>query len=248
MILAKLSLFFAIGMTPALVLALRGMVRGFGGGFHAGGGVGHFYGGHYGGGYYGGHGAYAWHAGYRGPWYGTGWAYPYYGFGFGVRIGFGWAPYSYWVPYPYGYGHGPWIVPRYYSPSSSQCDYRHPSSTIGEEDCQGSRHVPRTMNSESPNVTRLPNQNPSPDPGEPPETYTPDPSKQIRVISNKSPLRREVKNAIATLRAMPPAARQRWINSAHFEHFSPQERALVRQVFEDPSVNEKTDITLANVH
>lgn len=250
-VFAKFSLFVAIGVTPTLLLAQHGMVRGMGGGFHGGGGVGHFYGSHYGAGYYGGHGIYAWHAGYHGPWYRTGWGYPYYGIGFGVSIGFGWAPYPYWVPYPYayGYGYGPWLVPRYYSPSNDECDYRHQSPTIGGQDCQSSSYVPRTMDSVSPNATRSPDRNPSRDPGtEPPDTYTLDQSNQVKLISNKSTLRRELKNALATLRAMPPAARQRWLNSGHYEHFSPEERALLKQVSDNQPLSNPIHVALANAH
>lgn len=234
----KLAMLCAFVITPALLLAQRGMARGFAGGFHAGGGVGHFHHGHYGAGSYGGHGFYAWHPGYHGRWYGTGWSYPYYGFGFGVSIGFGWTPYSYWAPYPSVYGYGPWLVPRYYSPSDGICDYRHPTSTNQGQDCQNSRHVPRTIAPASPNVTRAPDRNRSLDPGgEDPDTYDPDQSNQIRLTSNNPPLRREMKNALATLRAMPPGARQRWINSGHYKNLSAEERALLKRVSEDKAEN-----------
>jgi len=243
MVIAKLSLFVAMGTVPSL--AQQGMVRTFGGGFQGAGGVAHLHGGHYGAGYHGGFGVYAWHPGYHGARYGVRGGYPYYGFGLGFSIGFGWAPLAYWVPYAYWYGY-PWFVPRYHSPSYAPCDYRHQSSTIDAQDCQRSSYVPRTTRSDSRSITRLPKQNPSPGLSDPPETYTLDQSSRITLIGNKSPLRREVKNAIATLRAMPPATRQRWINSGHFESLSHDERALLKQVVDDLRVVNPLHATLAN--
>jgi hypothetical protein len=42
--------------------------------------------------------------------------------------------------------------------------------------------------------------------------------------------RREVQNAIRTLQAMPPAARQRQINSGVYSSFSPSEREMLKTV------------------
>jgi hypothetical protein len=45
----------------------------------------------------------------------------------------------------------------------------------------------------------------------------------------ESSLRPEVQNVIRALRAMPPAARQRALDSGRYANFSPQELKLVRQ-------------------
>ena len=42
--------------------------------------------------------------------------------------------------------------------------------------------------------------------------------------------RREVRNAIRTLQAMPPAARQRQIESGIYSNFSPSEQLLLKNV------------------
>ena len=59
-----------------------------------------------------------------------------------------------------------------------------------------------------------------------------DPERVIRtaVQSPAQQHRREVQNAIRTLQAMPPAARERQINSGVYSSFSPSERAMLKTV------------------
>ena len=59
-----------------------------------------------------------------------------------------------------------------------------------------------------------------------------DPERVIRtaVQSPAQQHRREVQNAIRTLQAMPPAARERQINSGVYGSFSPSEREMLKTV------------------
>jgi hypothetical protein len=41
-----------------------------------------------------------------------------------------------------------------------------------------------------------------------------------------------VRNAIVLLRAMPPEARQRWLNSGRYDNFSVRERELLNHAVE----------------
>jgi hypothetical protein len=75
---------------------------------------------------------------------------------------------------------------------------------------------------------------------EPPDIDTLNQSNQIRFVSHKPPRRQEVKNALETLRGMPPGARQRWINSRLYQNFSPEERELLKQVSDREPVEENT--------
>jgi hypothetical protein len=64
------------------------------------------------------------------------------------------------------------------------------------------------------------------------EHLTPQQKEQFRGVGSQfnslPPERRQaVKNAIETLRAMPPSARQREIDSGHFSQFSSQEREIL---------------------
>jgi hypothetical protein len=45
--------------------------------------------------------------------------------------------------------------------------------------------------------------------------------------TNSLAIRPAVRNAIAVLRAMPPAARERQLKSSRYEAFSPEERELL---------------------
>ena len=55
-------------------------------------------------------------------------------------------------------------------------------------------------------------------------------SQVLRASSRTAQPRPEVRNAIRTLQAMPPAARQRQIDSGMYSSFSPQERQMLRTV------------------
>jgi len=228
-LLSALALCVAVGATPTVLLAQHGTGHGFHtGGLHAGGGGSHLYGGHHGGGYYGGYsgywhgGYYGWHRGYWGyPRYG--WGYPYYGYGWGFSIGFGW-PYPYSPAYPYWYGYGSGAIdptpPRYYSP----CDYRYQCRcAANDRDCNTARYAPQAKNM----VPRPP--------------ITTNASVKSGSVLNQSPEmnaanrlpRREVQNALNVLRGMPPASRQRWIDSGRYSSFSPEERDLLKHVSDE---------------
>jgi hypothetical protein len=235
-LLSTLVLSVALGTVPALLFAQHSIGHGFrAGGFHAGSGPGHFYGGHYGGGYYGGHIGYwyggydGWHGGYHSGWHGGywgyphyGWGYQYYGYGWGFNVGFGW-PYSYWPAYPYWYGNdgGTSDLPQYRHYSS--CDYRyqcqcsHPDNV----DCNSSRYAPQASRTvPRPPITSVGSVKPKPVPSQSAGEHA----------TNQPPLRRDVRRALYALRAMPPAARQRWINSGRYNSFSPEERELLKQI------------------
>jgi hypothetical protein len=49
-------------------------------------------------------------------------------------------------------------------------------------------------------------------------------------------LRPAVQNAIRALRAMPPDARRRQINSGRYDNFSPEERELLNNALQAPLV------------
>jgi hypothetical protein len=233
--LCKVVLRVGFSIVPTLVAAQPGM----GHGFHAGrgfvvGGRGHIAGaysvGHHGG-YYGAPGGYyrALHRSY--------WGYPYVGFGPGFGVAFGWSPYSFWPAYPSGYGYSAWVAPPpppYYRYDTS-CDYRYQCSRDDNKRCNSSGCAPQASHS-LPRVpaTRAPETTPVPYQGvEPPDTDTADERYQIRTIGTRPTLRREVQNALATLRGMPPAARRRWIDSGRYNEFSPEERELLKKVSDD---------------
>jgi hypothetical protein len=51
-------------------------------------------------------------------------------------------------------------------------------------------------------------------------------------------VRREVWNAFDALRAMPPEARQRFIDSHHYSNLSAEERELLNQLLERPPTSQ----------
>jgi hypothetical protein len=214
-----------------------------GGGFHAGGGGGHSA---YGGGYYGGyHGAgYGWNGGYG--WRGGYWGYPGYGYGWGFGIGFSWGPY--WPTYPYAYGYGPWWGAPYndypcaypYYPSSG-CAYPYSYNGSGSGSVQdpgwngydNSPAKPSRLSApvNSPNAASVINVAAS---TRTPSTYKTDAASDEAhyrlafTMQELPPARKEVQNVILALRAMPPDARQRQIDSGRYSNFSPEEIDLVR--------------------
>jgi hypothetical protein len=224
---------------PTLVLAQHGG-HGGGGGFHGGGGGG-FHGGSgfYGGGHsYGGYhgGGYGWHGGYGG-WHGGYWGYPRYGYGYGYgwgfSIGFGWG--SYWPGYPYAYGYSPWwATPYYYPYAYGPYGYPYSYPYNGYGNVPGSNSygnspanspAPRDMNSAAMNVAL------SASKGSNHTTDAPAGTANNYVLASsstqQSPSRREVQNVIQALRAMPPDARRRQLDSGRYSAFSPEERSLL---------------------
>jgi len=209
---------------------------GFGGGFHGGGGgfhgggFGGYHGGWSGTGWHGGWGGHGWHGGWGG--YGwRGWGYP----GWGVGVGFGWGWGSYWAGYPYAYGY-----PYYYYPYYPYYPYYGPNAYVpGDPDrYNGSNRDPRDNSQQQ-------------DPSYPGRERSPGVSDKIRTMSFASHKtagetgsanyrlsnyqqgtvpRREVRNVIQALLAMPPEARRRQIESGRYRDFSPEEQELLNQV------------------
>ena len=237
----------AIGMSTESVFA---GVHGGGGGFHGGGGFGgsHAFagGGFHGsgsmGGWHGGRWNGGWHGGYYGGWRGGyygGWGYPYWGgWGFGIGFNFGW-PWGYYG-YPYAYGYYPYYpyyypyYPYYYAPVSAPAGYVD-AAPYGQQD-------------------GYPQNVPAPQPGASAPQFAPNssgvkllevthrPPASYRTVAASAsaaryrpapqrklpPVRAEVQNVIRALYGMPPAARQREIDSGLYNTLSPQELELVR--------------------
>jgi hypothetical protein len=214
--------------------------RGFGG-FHGGSGFNGFRGGRGFRGFYGNR----FYGGFGYPWY-----------GYGLSAGFGFWPY--W-DYPYSYGYSPWWYAPYpyyypysgYDPDDSydgpngRCrpDYRYPNSRCDDSDdsrphrdygpSRPTNTIPRddypdrnytTSNYED--YRRL----------EPvvaaARTATKSGNYQFAYDMGRqlpSAARPAVRNAVQALRAMPPEARERQLNSHRYASFSPQERELLTQ-------------------
>lgn len=198
-----------------------GGFRGGGGGFHGGGGYGGFHGGgYYGRGYYGhgyyGHGYYG-HGWYGYPHYGwAGWGYPYYGSGgWGISVGFSFG-YPYYA-YPYAYA-------PYYAPPC----YYHPYYS-----CYVPAYAPAYPN---PDMVNNADPQSSDDPAEYAQAAGPTSQQLAEAAVRQIPnLRPEVRNAIVALSGMPPAVRERQINSGLYASFSPEDRAILKNaVFVPP--------------
>jgi hypothetical protein len=226
-----------------------------GGGFHGGGGGFHgggygYHGGYGGYGYRGGYGGYGYHGGYGGygyrggygGWRGGYWGYPGWGWGgwgFGLSFNFGW-PWGYGYPYAYGYypyyGYSPYYYPYPYGPVSGPSGYSDPtaySQTSGNYPNDAPVAQPRySVPQSAPNSNSLTLHE---------ATYVPRPpsyrsASATGSAANYHPasaagqlpaMRPEVQNVIRALRGMPPAARQRAIDSGQYSGFSPQELKLV---------------------
>ena len=212
-----------------------GGFHGGAGGFHSGGGFGGFHGGGYGG--FHGHGFYGFHGhshfGFPGYGYGFGfgfgfgfapyWGYPYYGYG--------WNPYAYYYPYgSYYYPDGP-DYPRdnpYPRDHRDDCDYRHED----DHPCK-----PNNENAPAkPSSTDVPESSPehnyvttNPAANEPAFSLADYRSASTNVAESQLPagLRPAVRNVIQALRAMPPDARLRQLNSGRYDSLSPEELELV---------------------
>jgi len=240
----------ALGLAPQPVLAQHSG-HGGGGGFHGGGGHygyggGHFYGGYHAGGYYG------WRGGYNG-WRGGYWGYPRYGFGWGFGIGFGWGPY--WPTYPYLYGYSPYWGAPYYYPYYVPSGYRYPydgsnhapppDSGSNSHDIPPAKHLSTPAPEGSPNTNSMTIHVAASTPTVP--NYRTDATtgtaNNYRLTNSTMqqlpPPRPAVQNAIQALRAMPPDARQRQIDSGRYSNFSPEERELLNNASQLPLAWEK---------
>ncbi len=238
-----------------------GGFHGGGGSFHDGRGFGGFPGGDFGGfhdgrgfgGFHGGRGF----GGFRGNRFFGGYR------GYGLGFGFGFWPY--WDAYPYYYGYSPWWGAPYpyypydrydpydpYSDPDYHCrpDYRYPDNRCNDGSPDNSK--PRSQNGPArPSSTAVPESSPDRNyvtrnvedyrSSDSNDRTAPTP----RVASNyqlafatqelPSGQRAAVRNAIQALRAMPPDARQRQLNSGRFDSFSPEERELLNRTLTEPA-------------
>ena len=216
-----------------------------GGGWHGGGGGWHG-GGYHAGGYYGGRWGY--------PGYGYGWGFsigfnwgPFWG-GYRYPYSYAWVPpyyrydYSYAYPYSYPY-YGP-AAPAAYVDSSDSNDngyayvsgdsggYVSDSSSAQQPSAPAQRFLPPApQNAPAPSPVTIRNasytssaQSYATRATATPSSYRP----AGAAIRQLPPLRPEVQNVIRALRAMPPAARERQLDSGRYSNFTPKELEIVR--------------------
>jgi hypothetical protein len=187
-------------------------------------------------------------------WGGWGWGWG-WGLGWGWPWWFGYPNYGYWGPSAYGCSYYGSCDP-YYSPSYGPGYVDPPSNGPGNYP-QGNNSEPDWRHEPGPDGQSdkvQPDQS-QPKPSHSPGSASPD-SKLIIVnyVARPTPnernlrsagshaylaglnseqalpmLRPGVRNAIMLLRAMPPAARERWLGSGRYNKFSPQEQQLLRQ-------------------
>src|SRR5271166_2802389 len=230
-----------------------GGFHGGGGGYHGGYGGGGYHGG-YGGGYHGGYGYRGYgYGGYGWGYPGWGWDLSFnfgWPWGYGYPYAYGYYPYYGYSPYyyPYPYSYGPASGPSGYPDTTAygQASVNYPNQAPNYPD-----QAPNYPN-QAPNY---PNRAPVAQPGASvPQsapnsnsltlheaTYVPRPpsyrsASATGSAANYHPasaagqlpaMRPEVQNVIRALRGMPPAARQRAIDSGQYSGFSPQELKLV---------------------
>jgi hypothetical protein len=220
---------------------------GGGGGFHGGaggfqGGGGRYYatGGHYYGGYHGGHGGY--YGGHGGYWGYPGFAFGFgYGSGWGFALSFGWG--SYWPAYPYAYGYGayPYYYPySYYAPPTYVSVQPYASNQSVDNSYQyapaAQSSVPVRVSPPSTGAATLQNA------AYPPSTSSYGNGAANGVARNYAPVRSttqqlspEVQNVIRALRAMPPDARQRQIDSGRYSNLAPKELEFAKYAADLPA-------------
>jgi hypothetical protein len=229
------------------------------GGFHGGGGFGSFpggglnnrgfggFGGGRGFGGYGNHFSHGFYGGHDNFFFGFGFGWPYWG-GYPYWYGYGpwWGPYSYYSPYsPYDYPDYPYDDPPYRyrrddRDRDNRCrpDYRHPDNGCSDDS-------PDTAKPRRENPPPRPSNNLGPESSPDPNYVTINYANYRPAVSNDtatqttsaSPAaarqllgaRPAVENAIEALRAMPPDARERELNSGRFDGFTLSERELLNQ-------------------
>jgi len=261
-LVAAIAVLIALCAAPQATFAQRGGFHGGGGGFHGGGFGSGFHGGgsgFHGGGFRGGNfggsrggfggfnngfgrGSFR---GFRGDRFFFGGGSPWF-FGFD----FGFAPYWYGYPYAYGYGPGPWWGPYAYSSPYGDYDYYDyrydppdPGYTPDYRHERPSNRDDRSPRNSSPNGQNAPakpsngaGQQSSTDPTYVLVKYSAGASANHQLADAAaqlpSGLSAPVRNAIVLLRAMPPEARQRWLNSGRYDNFSARERELLNQAVE----------------
>jgi hypothetical protein len=183
--------------------------------------------------------------GWRGPYFGGwrgGWGYPWWGgWGFGISFNFGWPAWGYGFPFAYGnfpYYYPFYPYPYYYGPVSVQSNYPDapPYDQAGGSPQYNApaRQPGATVPQLAPNSSGVTLQE---------VTYRRAAVTSPAVLSNANVVHRPVpaahepqemrpavQNVIRALNGMPPAARQREIESDRYSTFTAQERELVRAV------------------
>jgi hypothetical protein len=219
------------------------------------GGYGYGYRGGYGYGYRGGWG-YGWRGGYWGyPGWGWGWGgigigfnfswgYPYYSYGYPYYYPYPYYPYSYY-PYSPSYQYGPVSAqPAYSSPDpygQANGTYPQPNGSYDQPNGSYQNYQPnggyQNYGSAQPPSASAPAPNSgqlalheavyysAPSRGTDPATANYPASSAARELSQTRP---EVQNVVRALRAMPPEARQRQLESGRYRNLSPQEMKFVR--------------------
>ena len=204
--------------------------RGFGG-FHGG----HFYGGRL----YGGFRGYGYPRFYSGFGFGFGFGWPYWGgypywgypYWYGYDPSWGAGPYAYY--YPYGYDYDPYDYP-WDDPDWGYRQHRDDRHSGDNDRCRDYRHeCPPPANNKPKSDTAKPS-NGAAGEGSPASNYLTINFTDARSLGWNSGnentgavLRPAVRNAIAALHAMPPAARERQINSGRYAGFSAEDRQLL---------------------
>jgi len=220
--------------------SFRGGFGGFRGGFN---GFRGGYGGFRSPGFYGGRGGY--------------WGYPRWGWGLNIGLGWGYWGYPYWYspyaePYAYAYPYSPYYYgyddPCYYRDYCDSPDDRYPGDRYPDDRYPDNRrNNPPPRNSQPNSAPAKPSAGPAPQ-GVPQEDVT---TRFVDYRNNSANrgtaqgalrlatyharplpenLRPAVRNVIQALRAMPPAARDRQLNSGRYASFSSQERELISQL------------------
>jgi len=190
---------------------------------------------------------------YGGRFYGGFGGYPHFYSGFGFVFDFGWPYWGGYPAYPYWYGYGPsWgLGPYAYYPYGSGYDpydylyddpdwgyreHRYDRNFRDQDKCRDYRHdcPPPADNKPKQNGSPAKPSNGAAGEGSPSGNYVTinaaDSGRRISYRGNESAgaaLRPAVRNAIAALRAMPPAAREQQINSGRYASFSTEERELM---------------------
>ncbi len=219
---------------------------GWGGGYHGGGygGWGGYHGGGYGGGYRGYGGGYG---GYYGGWRG-GWGYGGYCCGWGFGIGFNFGPSWGGYGYPYGYAYAPYYPYYPYYPSYPYYASPYYYAPVGGSPGYSSPAPQNQASSDPQNYTQVEQSGaPAPRPVPPSNrltlrdaTYRPTTVSYVTASAPASrsgsawaerelpAMRPAVQNTIRALRAMPPYARQRQIDSGRYSDLTPREWKVVK--------------------
>lgn len=182
-------------------------------------------------------GGYHWHGGYYGwgPsywWNGRYWAYP-HPHSWNFAIGFQWGPN--WPPYPYLYGYNPWFsTPYYYYPYGVPfTQYRGKLDNGGLDpkspEKQSIPSPPEVQRGPNSKTTNLLVSMPSSSIKRTEDDVCARERQQNLSATTAAELSQRARNVILALRAMPPGARRRQLDSGLYSDFSAGERASICQ-------------------